>query len=70
MRSINAKKVIKILRENGFILSRQKGSHIIWRNPKSGVIVPVPLHGKSNPIPIGTLMAIIKQSKIPTEKFK
>ena len=70
MRSINAKKVIKILRENGFILSRQKGSHIIWRNPKSGVIVPVPLHGKSNPSPIGTLMAIIKQSKIPTEKFK
>ncbi|OIP74825.1 MAG: hypothetical protein AUK06_02865 [Parcubacteria group bacterium CG2_30_36_18] len=70
MRSINAKKVIKILRENGFILSRQKGSHIIWRNPKSGVIVPVPLHGKSNPIPIGTLMAIIKQSKIPKEKFK
>jgi len=70
MRSFNAKKVIKILRENGFILSRQKGSHIIWRNPKSGVIVPVPLHGKSNPIPIGTLMAIIKQSKIPKEKFK
>jgi len=70
MKPINAQKVIKILRENGFMLSRQKGSHMIWKNPKSGVIVPVPLHGESRPIPIGTLIAIIKQSKIPKEKFK
>lgn len=70
MRPINAQKVIKILKKNGFILSRQKGSHMIWRNPKNGVIVPVPLHGKSNPLPIGTLLAIIKQSRIPKEKFK
>jgi predicted RNA binding protein YcfA (HicA-like mRNA interferase family) len=70
MRSINAGKLIKILKENGFILSRQKGSHMIWKNPKTGTIVPVSLHGKSKPIPIGTLLAIIKQSKIPKEKFK
>jgi len=70
MKPINAQQVIKILRENGFMLSRQKGSHMIWKNPKSGIIVPVPLHGKSKPIPIGTLIAIIKQSKIPKEKFK
>lgn len=70
MRPINAKKLIKILKENGFVLSRQKGSHQIWKNPKTGIIVPVPLHGKSKPIPIGTLLAIIKQSKIPREKFK
>lgn len=70
MKPINAAKLIKILKENGFVLSRQKGSHMIWKNPKSGVMVPVPLHGKSKPILIGTLMAIIKQSKIPKEKFK
>jgi len=70
MRPLNAQKLIKILRENGFILSRQKGSHMIWKNPKTGIIVPVPLHGKSKPMPIGTLIAIIKQSKIPKEKFK
>jgi len=70
MKPINAQQVIKILRENGFMLSRQKGSHMIWKNPKSGIIIPVPLHGKSKPIPIGTLIAIIKQSKIPKEKFK
>ncbi|MBU4338673.1 type II toxin-antitoxin system HicA family toxin [Patescibacteria group bacterium] len=70
MRSINARKIIKILETNGFILSRQKGSHMIWKNPASGIIVPLPLHGKSKPIPIGTFLAIVKQSKIPKEKFK
>jgi len=70
MRPINAARLIKILKENGFVLSRQRGSHQIWRNPKTGIIVPVPLHGKSKPIFIGTLLAIIKQSKIPKEKFK
>jgi predicted RNA binding protein YcfA (HicA-like mRNA interferase family) len=54
----------------GFILSRQKGSHQIYKNTHSGVMVAVPLHGKNRPIPIGTLMAIIKQSKIPKEEFQ
>ena len=70
MKSITARKLIRILRKNGFALSRQKGSHMIWKNIESDIIVPVPLHGKSKSIPIGTLVAIIKQSKIPKEKFK
>lgn len=70
MKPINARKLIRILRENGFVLSRQKGSHMIWKNSESGIIVPVPLHGKSKSIPIGTILAIIKQSRIPKEKFK
>ncbi len=64
---ITAKKFIKILEENGFILSRQKGSHQIYKNRE--VAVTVPIHGKNKPIHIGTLIAIIKQSKIPKEKF-
>ena len=70
MRPIIAKKLIKILENNGFILSRQKGSHLIYKNIESNIIVPVPLHGKNNPIYIGTLMSIIKQSKLPKEKFQ
>ncbi len=70
MRPITAKKLIKILEANGFILSRQKGSHHIYKHPDSNIIVPIPLHGKNNPIPIGTLLAIIKQSKISKEQFK
>lgn len=70
MRPLNAGKIIEVLETNGFVLSRQKGSHMIWKNPESGVIVPIPLHGKSRPLPIGTFLAIVKQSKIPKEKFK
>lgn len=69
MSPLTAKKIAQILLANGFILSRQKGSHQIYKNPHSGIIVPVPLHGKNNPLPIGTFGAIVKQSKIPKEKF-
>ena len=69
MHPIAAKKLIQVLIENNFILSRQNGSHQIYRHNLSGIIVPVPLHGKNKPIPIGTLLAIIKQSKISKEKF-
>ncbi|MBF0292126.1 MAG: type II toxin-antitoxin system HicA family toxin [Nitrospinae bacterium] len=69
MRPITANRLIRILLSQGFVLSRQKGSHQIYKNTYSGVMVAVPLHGKNRPIPIGTLMAIIKQSKIPKEEF-
>jgi len=70
MRPITAKKLIKILKAHNFILVRQKGSHQIYKNYESGIMVPVPLHGKNRPIHIGTFLAIIKQSKISKERFK
>lgn len=69
MKSLNWKGVARVLRKYNFILSRQKGSHLIFRNA-AGTIVPVPCHGGNKPIPIGTFLAIVKQSKIPKEKFK
>lgn len=69
MRPITAKKLITILAANGFRLARQKGSHRIYQHNISGIIVAVPMHGLNRPIHIGTLLAIIKQSKIPKEKF-
>ncbi len=69
MKPIAARKIIRILINHGFLLSRQKGSHAIWKHARSGIIVPVPLHGKSKPIRIGTLHAIIKQSRISPEEF-
>jgi len=69
MRPITARRLIKILADNGFILIRQKGSHCIYRHAISGIIVPVPMHGRSRPINIVTFLAIVEQSKIPKEKF-
>ncbi len=70
MKSKTAKQIIKVLLKNGFILSRQKGSHNIYKHTEMGVIVPVPLHGKTKIIPIGTFLAIVKQSGISKDKFK
>ena len=69
MKPLEAKKIIKILEAHGFIVVRQKGSHLIFKHSQFGIMVPVPLHGKNKPILIGTFMAIIKQSKIPKDKF-
>jgi predicted RNA binding protein YcfA (HicA-like mRNA interferase family) len=70
MRSLTAKQIIAILIRNGFVFSRQKGSHQIYRHMNSGIIVPVPLHNGNKLIPIGTFLAIIRQSRIPKVDFK
>ncbi|MBI2462871.1 MAG: type II toxin-antitoxin system HicA family toxin [Candidatus Spechtbacteria bacterium] len=70
MRALTARQVIRILRDNGFVLSRQRGSHMIWHNPQTNASVPVPLHGNNKSIPQGTLLAIVKQSGLAREKFK
>jgi predicted RNA binding protein YcfA (HicA-like mRNA interferase family) len=70
MKVLTAKQIIKILETNGFVLTRQKGSHRIYKQKNSHILVPIPLHGKNKPLPIGTFLSVIKQSKLPKEKFE
>ena len=70
MRPLTAKQLVVILLANGFVLTRQRGSHQIYRNATVGVTVPVPLHAGNHPIHIGTFMAIVKQSKLPKKLFE
>jgi len=69
MSQLIAKHLIKILEENGFVFRRQNGSHLIFKNFKTNITLPVPVHGKKDPIHKGTLASIIAQSKLPKEKF-
>jgi len=57
---LTPKQVIILLRKNGFILKRRKGSHFIFYNPTSQRRVTVPFHPKD--LPKGTLHAILKQA--------
>ncbi|OGJ01213.1 hypothetical protein A3I95_01050 [Candidatus Nomurabacteria bacterium RIFCSPLOWO2_02_FULL_44_12] len=59
---LNSKKVITILKNNGFILSRTKGSHYIFSHPLNNKIVVVPYHTKV--LPIGTLLSILDMAGI------
>ena len=64
--AINAKKVISTLGEFGFVIHRIIGSHHVLIKDESTVVVPV--HG-NEPLPTGTLIAILKQSGIAREDF-
>jgi len=55
--------VIKVLEQNGFVIERQKGSHIIYK--KEDITVIVPYHGSNKEISLGTFISIVKQSKLP-----
>ncbi|OGY96212.1 MAG: hypothetical protein A2122_01685 [Candidatus Liptonbacteria bacterium GWB1_49_6] len=70
MRPLPAKHIVKVLLKHGFILVRQRGSHQIYRHLELGIMVPAPFHGGNKPLPLGTFLAIVKQSKIPKAKFK
>ncbi|OGZ32060.1 MAG: hypothetical protein A3H02_02720 [Candidatus Niyogibacteria bacterium RIFCSPLOWO2_12_FULL_41_13] len=61
-KALKSGKVISLLKKNGFVLKRQKGSHLIFFHPKNHRRVIVPFHNKD--LPKGTLHEIIKQAGI------
>ena len=63
---LSADKVVKALKQMGFKIMRQSGSHIhLWHEDKR-ILVTVPNHKE---LAKGTLNSIIKQSKIDREEF-
>lgn len=54
------KEMVKLLKQNGFVESGQKGSHLKMRNPKTGRQTEVPIHSKD--LGKGMEQAILKQA--------
>jgi predicted RNA binding protein YcfA (HicA-like mRNA interferase family) len=66
---MTAREVVQILRDDGFRLHSQRGSHQKWQHPRSGIMVVVPWHqGRS--LPVGTLRAIQRESGIPDSAWE
>ena len=63
--ALTSQKVIRILRQRGFILDHSSGSHMIYYHPETKRRVTVPFHRRD--IPRGTLMSILKQAGIERE---
>ena len=61
---ISGREAIKALYKNGFIIKRQKSSHVLLK--KEDVRVTVPLHSELDK---GTLRAIIDQVRKTKEEF-
>ena len=70
LRRLSGRDVRRILELEGFVLVRQKGSHMIlqYRRSEGGTItVPVPDHRE---LKTGTLSGIIEQSRLPRVLFE
>jgi predicted RNA binding protein YcfA (HicA-like mRNA interferase family) len=67
LRSISGKDAIKALNKAGYIVDRQRGSHIILRQPKTPHRrVTIPDH---KVIAKGTLRAIIRETGLTVDEF-
>jgi len=60
--NMSPSKLIKLLRQHGFVFIRQSGSHAIFKNDQLNKKVVVPIHSKD--IPTGTLHAILADAGI------
>ncbi|MFH0928675.1 MAG: type II toxin-antitoxin system HicA family toxin [bacterium] len=65
--ALTSKRIIKILEEFGFEEHRQKGSHKIFYNPKTGKRAVVPCHVSD--LPLGTMVSILKEAGITRQDF-
>ena len=65
---MTAREVERLLRQHGFQLISQKGSHRKWRHLETNVQVIVPEH-RGRTLPIGTLRAILKASEISESEW-
>ena len=61
---IGSRQVIGTLQKMGFVVVRQKGSHVVMRRGDSGCVLP-----NHREIRVGTLSGILKQAGIPIEEF-
>ena len=57
---MSPKEMLKLLKENGFSVISQNGSHIKLKNPETGKTVIVPYHSKD--LKKGLEQAILKQA--------
>ena len=63
---ITARKLIKLLRKNGFVHSRTEGSHQIFFHPGNKRIISVPVHAGKD-LGRGITRAILKDADILPE---
>ncbi|MEK7501912.1 MAG: type II toxin-antitoxin system HicA family toxin [Patescibacteria group bacterium] len=65
--SIKPRELIRKFEKAGYVVDRQKGSHVILYHPFDKKRLTIPLHVKD--LPKGTLLSIIKQAGLTKEQF-
>ena len=61
---ISGAEAVRALQKLGFIVLRQKGSHVILRRESTGCVVP-----QHRELKVGTLTGVLKQAGVTVEEF-
>jgi len=62
---VSGAEVVRALERIGFVVTRQRGSHIVLRRDSAGCVVP-----NHRELKLGTLMGVLKQAGISADEFK
>ena len=60
----SAERIIRTLESLGFVVLRQRGSHVILRRGERGCVVP--MHKE---VAVGTLRGVLRQADLSPEEF-
>lgn len=66
MKSVSGKRLSTIVEQKGWILQRITGSHHIYENPDTNLIISIPVH-RNKDLKIGTLKALMKKAELTEE---
>ena len=61
---VSGRETIRALERLGFVVSRQRGSHVILRRGSTGCVVP-----DHKELKTGTLSGVLKQAGVSAEEF-
>ena len=61
---VSGAEVVRVLERLGFVVARQRGSHIVLRRGSMGCVVP-----NHRELKVGTLVGLLKQAGISPDEF-
>lgn len=61
---VSGAETVRAMERLGFVVLRQRGSHIILRRDSTGCVIP-----NHREIKIGTLIGVLKQAGVSAEEF-
>ena len=61
---VSGAEVVRALQKLGFIVLRQKGSHVVMRREMFGCVIP-----QNRELKIGTLSGLLKQAGVTSGEF-
>lgn len=69
LRQVKPKNLLRALQKVGFVIKRQKGSHIFLEKRYQGKVLVTSIAIHNTPIPKGTLKAILKQTGLSEDEL-